>query len=646
MAQKLYNEEDIKKIANSIRSVGASRLPAGYQELEYIQSTGTQYIDTDYIANQNTIYKFEFEQAEYNGNITLGNQGTGSTNTHRIFLTAGKIYLDIFGSQSRLNKDFTDLLNVYHNWEIGNRYVKDLDTEEYLLQSTKVTDFTAIDNTYICGKASGLSKLKIYGLKIYENETLIKNFIPCYRKSDNSVGIYDIVGKKFYGNSGTGEFVKGEEVQEKYKVREMPEAIENIIEKLKKYIPKATTTELSFKALPLPMEQKIYGNMEQGENPTPERPKEIKTLKSSTGYIKEDMVGINLFDNTNIIGGYFTDNNGNYTTADPGCTMDEFIEVKSGETLYLRFEALEQQCQLSRFFIMEFDENKKGINRNASGIFDTNFLPREVKYTTPKLNEATRYIKLSIYGIKKYEDEAYVILRPAKDYFNDYVKISVSKEYTDVHKPYEKKSNLIYIGDNELLTNDFAEITEQGDTKVTKNWGKYVLNGTESWHLTAETNRNIFYFEIFAMATYTDRTAIPNIRTTHFNSVSQAQTWQHGDISRKTADRVIYIITDKTFTDLDYFKNWLSTNNVELYYELATPIETDLGTHDKLVALEETNNISFDTEIEPSQVETTRYISYDNLEEIIESQARTIQNLEQTIVEVEQAINEQEGVIS
>ena len=33
------------------------RLPNEYQELEYIESTGTQYIDTNYIINANTVIK-------------------------------------------------------------------------------------------------------------------------------------------------------------------------------------------------------------------------------------------------------------------------------------------------------------------------------------------------------------------------------------------------------------------------------------------------------------------------------------------------------------------------------------------------------------------------------------------------------------
>ena len=41
---------------------------------------------------------------------------------------------------------------------------------------------------------------------------LIRDMYPCYRKSDNVIGMYDVVNAVFYTNSGTGTFVKGADV--------------------------------------------------------------------------------------------------------------------------------------------------------------------------------------------------------------------------------------------------------------------------------------------------------------------------------------------------------------------------------------------------------------------------------------------------
>jgi hypothetical protein len=46
--------------------------------------------------------------------------------------------------------------------------------------------------------------------KIYESGELLHHFVPCYRKSDNKGGLYDLVTATFFTNAGTGEFLYGE----------------------------------------------------------------------------------------------------------------------------------------------------------------------------------------------------------------------------------------------------------------------------------------------------------------------------------------------------------------------------------------------------------------------------------------------------
>jgi len=44
---------------------------------------------------------------------------------------------------------------------------------------------------------------------------LLADFIPCYKKADNTIGVYDVIGNVFYGNlisSGSGAVAKGPDV--------------------------------------------------------------------------------------------------------------------------------------------------------------------------------------------------------------------------------------------------------------------------------------------------------------------------------------------------------------------------------------------------------------------------------------------------
>ena len=54
---------------------------------------------------------------------------------------------------------------------------------------------------------------KLYSMKLSKNDTLVYNLIPCYRKSDNVIGMYDLVHNQFYTNVGSeGYFTKGNDV--------------------------------------------------------------------------------------------------------------------------------------------------------------------------------------------------------------------------------------------------------------------------------------------------------------------------------------------------------------------------------------------------------------------------------------------------
>ena len=53
--------------------------------------------------------------------------------------------------------------------------------------------------------------LRLYSCKIYDNGTLVRDFVPCKNPS-GEVGLYDTVTERFYGNAGTGSFVAGPEI--------------------------------------------------------------------------------------------------------------------------------------------------------------------------------------------------------------------------------------------------------------------------------------------------------------------------------------------------------------------------------------------------------------------------------------------------
>ena len=55
----------------------------------------------------------------------------------------------------------------------------------------------------------GWCNCNLYYALIYDGNNLIRQFIPAKRKSDNVVGLYDLVNDTFYTNAGSYNFDYG-----------------------------------------------------------------------------------------------------------------------------------------------------------------------------------------------------------------------------------------------------------------------------------------------------------------------------------------------------------------------------------------------------------------------------------------------------
>ena len=62
------------------------------------------------------------------------------------------------------------------------------------------------NNSYV-----SVRKMRLYGLKIWDNGTMIHNYVPA-KNSNNVIGIYDMETGAFLTNAGTGNFIAGPEI--------------------------------------------------------------------------------------------------------------------------------------------------------------------------------------------------------------------------------------------------------------------------------------------------------------------------------------------------------------------------------------------------------------------------------------------------
>lgn len=194
-------------------------LPAGYTQLEYIESTGTQYIDTGYVPNSNSQFDITFlvNQANLNVDCPLfGVRTSGSGNSYT-FWCHGVGY----SAATYSALIFNDKENRISNFKLNNKHHVTLKNGLYSINGvntsfTKVGEGTPNQNLILFGLANGASidgrKFVglVYGFKISENNALKRNFIPA-KNSSGTIGMYDLVEGKFYTNKGTGTFTAGAE---------------------------------------------------------------------------------------------------------------------------------------------------------------------------------------------------------------------------------------------------------------------------------------------------------------------------------------------------------------------------------------------------------------------------------------------------
>lgn len=180
-------------------------LPNTYIELEYIESSGTQYIDTGVNLTNSTLIKTKFSMLEANG-MMFGQDYIFVCNGNNLYT-----YNNQHSGTLQANKVYDSEIKLYPN----EQYFKDGTTT--IASSTfasggyspqhQVHSILFGRNTASSGiSAVNLCKAQIYNFKIYQSDVLVRDFIPVLNKSDLSMGLWDRVNEEFCGNSGSGVF--------------------------------------------------------------------------------------------------------------------------------------------------------------------------------------------------------------------------------------------------------------------------------------------------------------------------------------------------------------------------------------------------------------------------------------------------------
>ena len=197
-------------------------LPTGYTQLEYIESTGTQYIDTGYYANPKTKIQVDFaytkltQQQRIFGHSYDSDDGSGLT--FCCYISGGDVI-------SYASKDGGGEWSWSTVTASKDRIVVTMDAVTSKITITgDNANFSGAMNAFTRTSTVSLSlfkdngrhsvsmnsSAKIYSSKIWNGGSLVRNLVPA-KNSSGTIGMYDLVEDKFYTNQGTGTFTAGAE---------------------------------------------------------------------------------------------------------------------------------------------------------------------------------------------------------------------------------------------------------------------------------------------------------------------------------------------------------------------------------------------------------------------------------------------------
>lgn len=194
-----------------------------YTKLNYLESTGTQYIDSGVYMDSNTKFEGEYiltGTTQYASLLGV-DQDIPIAGPQRLFL--GLIYnfnvqQGFIYAGNRIIAPFNyscGALNIKTKASYdGNKVV--ITNSNGTFEQNCVSDrVTLADSTaYVYCKhrtsdnAADLSKIKLYYLKIWDGSQLVRDFIPVLDES-NVPCLYDKVSKSYFYNQGIGQFLYG-----------------------------------------------------------------------------------------------------------------------------------------------------------------------------------------------------------------------------------------------------------------------------------------------------------------------------------------------------------------------------------------------------------------------------------------------------
>lgn len=195
-----------------------------YQRVEYITSDGQSYIITDFVADNGTGAEIIASYPTLADRIAMGSKADASDS--RFFcpypLSTSSFY---FGYNTGKSMRTGAIANTIYRSSLNflnNRSARAHEELTGFLEFDEALSGTLVQQTgvigifcYVRGDTGAVLSARdmgLYSARISQGNEIIREYIPCYRKSDGVIGLYEKYTNTFLENAGTGTFTAGPEI--------------------------------------------------------------------------------------------------------------------------------------------------------------------------------------------------------------------------------------------------------------------------------------------------------------------------------------------------------------------------------------------------------------------------------------------------
>lgn len=205
-----FNIDNNEALSVANETLGIAEI---YTELEYIESSGTQYIDTRISAATQIGFEIDLQVIDTSLEKSFFGARIGDYNRFGLLNWANAFHMTI-GNNSIWNYSVdTNRHTCSVKVSANNNYTWTFDS--YSGTGT-ADDGVKVNQNFSLFSNNRDTKgaMRLYSAKLFDSSgNTIRNFIPVKRLADNAVCLYDKVLSTYFENVGTGNFIAGPEKQ-------------------------------------------------------------------------------------------------------------------------------------------------------------------------------------------------------------------------------------------------------------------------------------------------------------------------------------------------------------------------------------------------------------------------------------------------